>query len=257
MTLRTRRLIQHEFSRLSSASTTVSDRERREAREIVSWIRPRSDERVLDAACGPGRLAKALASRAGRVCGLDLCFSMLKAGRELYSAHTSPLLLTVGDVERLPYRSQSFHLVTCAYSFANFPDPLQVLREFARVTHRGGRVAVVDVVAPEDPVRRAYLSRLEALRSLFYTRILSRSQYVDLFRRARLRLESVQLHRRRQTSRRWLRLSSAAANPQRAHRLRQMLLDSIKDDKAGLHPRRSHRDIVFYHTTAWFVLRRD
>jgi hypothetical protein len=36
-----------------------------------------------------------------------------------------------------------------------------------------------------------------------------------------------------------------------------MLIDSIEGDKAGLHPRRAQGDIVFYHTTAWFLLCHD
>ncbi len=258
VTLHLSRSIQREFARLLKTYTRLAaDRAHREAREIVSWIHPWPDERVLDAACGPATLARAMAPFAAQVYGLDLCPPMIQAARKLQRNPNSPLFFTVGVVERLPYRNQSFQLVTCAYSFANFPDPLRVLQEFARVTRRGGRIAVIDVVAPEDVSRRAYLNHLEALRGHIYTRFLSRAEFVNLFRRARLRLESSRLQRRRRHFRDWLRLSPGAANPQRAHRLWQMLVDSIEGNKAGLNPRRVQGDIVFYHTTAWFLLRRD
>lgn len=257
MTLRLRRRIQREFTRLSGAYTRLTAAKvAREARELVLWIHPRRDEWVLDAACGPAVLARAMAPLAAQVCGLDLCPQMIQVARAGQANLTPPLFLTVGDVERLPYSNGSFHLVTCTYSFANFPDPLRVLQELARVTRRGGRIAVVDIMAPEDPASCTYLNHLESLRSHFYTRVPKHSEFLDLFKGAHLHLESSRIQHHRRSFRDWLRLSPAGNYPQRALRLRQMLLDSIKGDKAGLRPRRVRGDIVFYHTTGSFLLRR-
>ncbi|PYV06276.1 MAG: hypothetical protein DMG26_03570 [Acidobacteria bacterium] len=238
MTLRLRRAIEREFDCISSAYSRLSaQKSEREVREVAAWIAPRRDEWVLDAACGPARLARALAPRC-----------------QLHSAGS--VLFAVGDVERLPYRSRSFHLATCAYAFANFPDPLKVLQELARVTRRDGRIAIVDLVAPEDPAQRGFLCRLETLRGHLPARILSRSEFDALFRRAGLLLESCRFARRRRRFRDWLRLSPAAIrDPRRAHRLRRMLLDSLDGHRGGLAPRRLDGDIVFHHTTGWFMLR--
>ena len=257
MTLRLRRATQREFDCISRAYSRLSvERAEREVREVVAWIAPRRDERVLDAACGPARLAQALAPRVERVCGVDLCASMIRLARECQLHSAGSVLFAVGDVERLPYRSRSFHLATCAYAFANFPDPLKVLQELARVTRRDGRIAIVDLVAPEDPAQRGFLCRLETLRGHLPARILSRSEFDALFRRAGLLLESCRFARRRQRFRDWLRLSPAAIrDPRRAHRLRRMLLDSLDGHRGGLAPRRLDGDIVFHHTTGWFMLR--
>lgn len=258
MTARLRHRIQRGFARLSRLHPHPDAAQaKREVRELVAWIRPRRDQRVLDAGCGPGTLARAMAPLASEVHGLDLCQDMIQVGRGLQPSPAPPLNLSVGDVESLPYRSRSFQLLTCSYSFANFPDPLGVLREFVRVTRRGGQIAIIDVIAPEDPARCAYLNRLESLRSHFYTRILKHSKFLALFRRARLGLISSRVQRRRRAFRDWLRFSPAAANPQRARLLRRILLNSIEGDKAGLRPRRSGNDIFFYPTTAWFMLRRQ
>ena len=78
----------------------------------------------------------------------------------------------------LPYRGRTFHLATCSYAFANFPDPLKVLRELARVIRRDGRIAIIDLVAPEESARRDLLCRLETLRGRLPARIRSRSERV-------------------------------------------------------------------------------
>ncbi len=257
MTRRLRRKIEQEFGRLARAyARLAAEKARREIREMIAWIKPHSDQRVLDVACGPGTLAHAMAPLTAQVVAVDLCLPMLQAARKAQSDSSPTLLLTQGDVEELPYRSQTFDLVTCTYSFANFPGPLRVVKELARVTRRGGQIAVIDLVAPENSAQRKYLTRLEALRGHLYTRILKRSEFLDLFAKARCALKSCRVRVRRRSFRNWLQMSPAAADPRRAHRLRQMLLDSVEGDLAGLRPRAVPGDILFHHTTAWFLLRR-
>jgi SAM-dependent methyltransferase len=258
MNLRLRRAVQREFGRMARAYARFpAPGAGREIRALLTWIGPRRDEQVLDAACGPARLARALAKHAGLVCGVDLCPSMIEVARQSQSHSRASVFLAVGDLERLPYRTRSFHLVTCSYAFANLPDALKALRELARVMRPNGRIAIVDLVAPDAPAPRDFLSRLETLRGHLRARILSRSQFRALFARAGLRLESSRFSRRRCRFRHWLRLSPAARHhPRRAQRLRRMLLASLDGDQGGLQARRLGRHLIFYHTTAWFMLRR-
>lgn len=247
-------IVEREFAHLSSAYT--SQRARRDYRENIAfreWLPLRPHEIVLDAACGPGILGRALLPSAQSVFGLDLCPRMIQQGRTLAGRRQGPIF-TIGTVTQLPYRSHSFDLVACAYAFANFRHPLKVLREFARVTQPGGRIAIIDLIACSHPARRAYLNRLEALRSRSYTRIFSAEEFLRLFARAGLRVISVRFQRRRRNCREWLAQSPAARNSARARQLRRMLTGSIEGDQAGLRPHRSGRDIIFYHPTAWFLL---
>ena len=226
----------------------------RVAGEFVRWVHPRRRDCVLDAACGPATLARRLIRNVGRVYAVDLSERMIHLARHPSGPGAQPLL-TVADVGQLPYASKSFQLVTCAYAFANLPDPLKVLREFARVIDANGRIAVMDVIAPADPAGRARFNLIERLRSDFYTRILDHSQFTELFRATGLRLESSEFHVGYQNWRNWLRLSPAAANPERAHQLRQALLESSEPGGTGYITRRQDGEIILRYKTAWFLLR--
>ncbi len=254
MNLRARRRIQREFTRLSSAYTRIdASRPKREVNEFVAWIPTRPHDWILDAACGPGTLAWAIVPRVAGVCGVDLCPRMIQAARRVASHLPCPLF-TVGDAEHLPFPQGFFDIATCTYAFANLVNPLGVLKELARVTGPEGRVAIADVVAPEDPACCDRFNRLEALRGSIYTRILKCSEFLELFAQAGLHPQKLERHRRRRSFRDWLRLSPAASDPQRADRLRQTLLNSAEADEAGLNPHPIRGDIIFYHPTAWFLL---
>jgi ubiquinone/menaquinone biosynthesis C-methylase UbiE len=251
-----RRLVQEEFARISKPYLCLAARRaEREARAIAKWVRPRPGRRALDAACGPAWLARALASQVAEVHALDLCPRMIETARRLLDSSGARLFLAVGDVECLPYPRRSFDLVISTYVFANLPHPLRVLKEFARVVEHGGRIAMVDVVAPESRAHRARLNRLEALRGRLPARLLSASEFMRLFKRAGLRLESTCFHRRRSRFRDWLRLSPAAVRPGRMRTLRRMILESMESGEAGFEVRRVAGELFLYHTTGWFLLR--
>lgn|GEM_PF-1774347 len=252
-----RHLVQEEFARISKSYSRVASRRgaEREARAIAEWLRPRPGERVLDAACGPGRLARALASRVAEAHGVDLCTHMIETARRLRRLNGERLFLAVGDLEHLPYPRRGFNLVVSAYVFANVPHPLKVLQEFRRVLGRGGRLAIVDVVAPESRAGRTRLNRLEALRGRLPTRLLSASEFHRLFQRAGLRVESARFRQRRARFRDWLKLSPFAARPARARALRRMILDSLGNGDTEFEVRRVAGEIFLYHQTAWFLLR--
>jgi ubiquinone/menaquinone biosynthesis C-methylase UbiE len=251
-----RKSIRQGFDKIAAAYAPIrTSTGGREAREFVRWIHPRRRDCVLDAACGPAILARRFIGKVKRVCAVDICERMIHLTCRPAGPGTK-LLPTVADVEQLPYASKSFQLVTCGYAFANFPDPLKVLREFARVTEDNGRIALLEVIAPEDPVNCSQLNLIESLRSDFYTRILGRSQFIELFRAAGLRLECSEFHVRYQNWHEWLRLSPAAADRKHARRLREILLQSSTQGKAGPITRREDGKIVLRYETAWFLLRR-
>ena len=104
--------------------------------------------RVLDLACGTGDLCRELASSDLRPVGADLSFGMLAAART-----TAPLVHA--DVLRLPVPDGAVDGATCGFALRNFVDLGEFVVELARVVRPGGRIALLEVAEPPNPVLRA------------------------------------------------------------------------------------------------------
>lgn len=102
---------------------------------------------VLDLACGTGALSE-LARRAGyRVVGADMSAGML--------ANRRPSDVAVQcDAAALPFPTASFDGVVCGYALRNFTDLAASFAEAGRVVRPGGRIAVLEVATPPNPLVR-------------------------------------------------------------------------------------------------------
>ena len=97
--------------------------------------------RVLDAGCGTGAFALALARNAESVAAIDTrddCLGYLSATLDRLSPRP-PVAPTPGSVEELPFGDGDFDAVFCRDA-ARHADLGRVLAEFRRVTRRGGQV---------------------------------------------------------------------------------------------------------------------
>ena len=103
---------------------------------------------VADLACGTGDLCGELIDRGFRPIGVDLSYGMLAAaGRPFFRVH--------GDALRLPLRDGSVDGVTCGFALRNFESLPPFFAELARVVRPGGRIALLEVAEPPNPVLRA------------------------------------------------------------------------------------------------------
>jgi SAM-dependent methyltransferase len=115
------------------------------APQVVGLAAPAAGERVLDAACGTGVVARLAAERVGadgRVVGLDLNPGMLTVARSLPVAGV-PIGWVQATAGRLPFPDGSFEVVCCQLGLQFFPDRSVALAEMARVLVAGGRLAVM------------------------------------------------------------------------------------------------------------------
>jgi demethylmenaquinone methyltransferase / 2-methoxy-6-polyprenyl-1,4-benzoquinol methylase len=108
-------------------------------------LRPGST--VLDLACGTGDLCRELQASALVPVGVDLSFGMLAAART-----TAPLVQ--GDALRLPVRDGAVDGVTCGFALRNVVDLAPLWDELARIVRPGGRIALLEVATPPNPVLR-------------------------------------------------------------------------------------------------------
>lgn len=102
---------------------------------------------VLDLAAGTGDFCRELTGAGMRPVGVDLSFGMLAAART-----TAPL--AQADALRLPVRTASADGVTCGFALRNFVELDPFFDELGRVVRPGGRIALLEVAEPPNPVLR-------------------------------------------------------------------------------------------------------
>ncbi|HEX2577720.1 MAG TPA: ubiquinone/menaquinone biosynthesis methyltransferase [Aquihabitans sp.] len=102
---------------------------------------------VLDLACGTGDLCRGLADAGLRPIGVDLSFGMLAAAR-------TDVPLAQGDALRLPVPDASVDGVTCGFALRNFVELAPFFAELARVMRPAGRIALLEVAEPANPLLR-------------------------------------------------------------------------------------------------------
>jgi demethylmenaquinone methyltransferase/2-methoxy-6-polyprenyl-1,4-benzoquinol methylase len=102
---------------------------------------------VLDLASGTGDLCVDLASEGLRPISIDLSFGMLSADR-------SGAPRVQADILRLPMADGTVDGVTCGFALRNLVDLPAFFTELARVVRPGGRIALLDVGIPHNPVVR-------------------------------------------------------------------------------------------------------
>lgn len=110
------------------------------------------DARVLDVASGTADVALRIIAlhASARVTGLDPSAAMLAVGADKVrrAGREDAITLVVGDAQALPFADSTFDAACIAFGIRNVPDRLAALREMARVTRPGGRVAVLELGEP-------------------------------------------------------------------------------------------------------------
>jgi demethylmenaquinone methyltransferase / 2-methoxy-6-polyprenyl-1,4-benzoquinol methylase len=117
-------------------------------RRAVRELRLPGRSLVLDLACGTGDLCRELEGAGYRAVGMDFSHGMLLAART-----RAPLVET--DILRLPLRDAAADGVTCGFAMRNVVSLAGLFAELARTVRPGGRVALLDVSEPDNPVLRA------------------------------------------------------------------------------------------------------
>lgn len=120
-------------------------------RAAIAALKLQPGQRILDCCTGTGDLAfaEAKALREGEVVGTDFTPEMIElakgkaAGRP--GARTS---FSVADATELPFEDDSFDSATVSFGIRNVVEPIDGMREMARVVKPGGRVLVLEFGQP-------------------------------------------------------------------------------------------------------------
>lgn len=116
-------------------------------RQAVRMLGLASRSTVLDLASGTGDMCVDLARGGHRPISIDLSLGMLRADR-------SGVPRVQADILRLPMPDGSADGVTCGFALRNLVDLPSFFAELARVLRPGGRIALLDVGIPHNPLVR-------------------------------------------------------------------------------------------------------
>lgn len=116
-------------------------------RKAVRMLALPAGSTVIDLAAGTGDLCLDLRRAGARPIAFDLSFGMLVADRS-----ASPRVQA--DILRLPLADHSVDGATCGFALRNLLDLPTFFAELARVVRPGGRIALLDVGVPHNPVIR-------------------------------------------------------------------------------------------------------
>jgi ubiquinone/menaquinone biosynthesis C-methylase UbiE len=154
---------------------------------LLAWGVARRAERVLDVATGGGHTALAFASIARRVVAYDLTEPMLAAARaHVRSRGGAQVEFVAGDAGALPFRDESFDVVTCRTAAHHFADVAAAVRQIHRVLRPGGSLLLQDILGHDDADASAFILEVERRRDPSHVRSYRAAEWKAFLRAAGL-----------------------------------------------------------------------
>lgn len=113
----------------------------------------KKDDKILDLACGYGRISLILAKKGYNISGLDITPSFIKKAQKDSKESNLKINYKIGNILKLPYKNNSFNIVLCLWSAFNeiIKENQQIIsiNEILRVLKKNGQ-AIIDMPLPFD-----------------------------------------------------------------------------------------------------------
>lgn len=192
---------------------------------LVEALGPGPGDRAIDLGAGAGHATLALAPHVAHVTAIDPTPEMLAVAARLAAERGIVNVdFARATADALPYPVGSFDLAISRFSIHHWPDLAVALREVARVLRPGGRIVLVDLVAPENAHLDSFLNAVEVLRDPTHGRSPRPSDWRAALAGAGLTGDIVREWRFRHDTEDWL--SRTAPAPWRAEAVRTMLREA-------------------------------
>lgn len=125
--------------------------------KTLQYAGVKAGEHILDVGCGTGvltRLAAEVAGKTGSVVGIDPGPKMISIARENAAKEGSRAEFRLAAIEGLPFEDSSFDCILSSFMVHHLPPDIKRkgLAEVYRVLKPGGRLLVVDIGRPTNPL---------------------------------------------------------------------------------------------------------
>ena len=100
-----------------------------------------------------------------------------------------------GYAEHQPFDDNYFDIVVSRYSAHHWQDVGKSLRELHRITKPNGKLIIMDVVSPGQPVLDIWLQTIEALRDTSHVRDYTPGEWLTFLSEAGFTIDKIQRHR--------------------------------------------------------------
>lgn len=256
MSKKQRALVQRQFTKTLEAFSKHAVRDSPgDVQERAAFAKVQPGDVALDVACGPGAFVLALAPSVKFARGVDLTFAMLQRARETQrEKQISNAAFDQGDAGQLPYPDNVFHLVTCQFAFHHMPKPQAAFGEMLRVCSPGGRLLVVDTIAPESDEKWELQNRIQTIRDPSHTSALRLTSFLNMFEIAGVEILRQSQKPRHNSFAEWMRRAGLDEAQPRFQEARRLVEESMPSDSAGFSPRRQDGEIILTHYEGLFLL---
>jgi len=227
-----RQIVRDVFTRSSNsyvARKESVDQASHEAMVRLSGVR--STDAVLEVACGPAFVGLLFAEKARIVVGIDLA-QLEKAATLKTSRGVRNLSLVEGDVDSLPFSSESFNVVACHKAFHHLSRPGRVLQEIHRVLSTRGRLVLGDSLSSDDPAKSELHNEIERLRDPSHVKMYVLAELRNFLSSAGFEIEQYERLEDEREFDWWMSVISPPANI--VEQIRTKLIESMPGDATGL-----------------------
>jgi len=125
-------------------------------KKALKLVASKKHDDLLDVATGTGDIALGMLKlEPQQITGFDLSANMLAHFKtKLDAKQIENIELIQGDSENMPFETNSFDAVTCAFGVRNFENLEKGLQEMHRVTRPDGQVVILECSQPKSKIIR-------------------------------------------------------------------------------------------------------
>jgi ubiquinone/menaquinone biosynthesis C-methylase UbiE len=128
----------------------------------VNLAQVKQGDCVLEVGCATGTLslaAKQQAGPTGSVFGIDIIPGMIEVSQKKAAQANMDIVFQSGSIDNIPFPNNSFDVVLCSFMIFHMSEKVRNkgIEEIYRVLRPQGRLLVLDLALPPNPVSRRIL----------------------------------------------------------------------------------------------------